>query len=151
MNVIAGIKNWQIERQLDKQGYSWGNEAVNDLEETMEALGYDVPKEKRQAIREEFEYFVSFIAGKYELKQKTPTLEDTVDAHCDKIVFNTGAILKLGFDPVCALQETLKEISSRTGSIVNGKFQKDKSPEAVAKWYKANYKKCLIKNAKENK
>jgi len=39
------------------------------------------------------------------------------------------------------MDETIKEISSRTGSYdpAIGKWIKDKSPEAMAKWYKANY------------
>lgn len=41
--------------------------------------------------------------------------------------------------------ETIKEINSRTGKYnpAIGKWVKDMSPEAQAKWYKANYAKCL--------
>ena len=41
--------------------------------------------------------------------------------------------------------ETIKEISSRTGSYDPsiGKWIKDKSPEAQAKWYKANYQRII--------
>lgn len=50
----------------------------------------------------------------------------------------------LGFDFYKAMLETIKEISSRTGSYDSKihKFVKDKSPEAKAKWYSANYDKC---------
>ncbi len=39
---------------------------------------------------------------------------------------------------------TLKEISSRTGSWnpVTGKWEKFKTPEAMAKWYSADYSKA---------
>ena len=42
------------------------------------------------------------------------------------------------------MQETIKEISSRVGEYDESKKKwiKDKSPEAMAKWYKANYKEC---------
>lgn len=42
--------------------------------------------------------------------------------------------------------ETIKEISSRTGHYDENihKFVKDRSPEAVTKWYKADYSKCRI-------
>lgn len=43
------------------------------------------------------------------------------------------------------MDETIKEISSRTGSYdpAIGKWVKDKSPEAQAKWYKANYQRII--------
>ena len=49
--------------------------------------------------------------------------------------------LCLGYDPKIAMQETLKEISSRVGaySEETGKWEKDKSHEAQANWYKADY------------
>ena len=65
-----------------------------------------------------------------------------VDALCDIIVFCTGAIRKLGYDPDIAMSEVLKEIESRTGTVQNGKFTKDKTPEAVSKWHTADFTKA---------
>jgi len=71
------------------------------------------------------------------------TDDEKADALCDLIVIATGALYKLGYDPVCAMGETIHEIKSRRGSIgPDGKWLKDKSPEAQAKWYKADYNKC---------
>lgn len=55
--------------------------------------------------------------------------------------------LKLGYNFYECMLETIKEISSRTGSYDSNihKFVKDKSKEAVKKWYKADYSKCKIK------
>ena len=70
---------------------------------------------------------------------------EMVDALCDLIVVATGAIRKLGYDPRIALQETVKEISSRRGSF----------DEEIGKWLKDEYQdpKTLYKadytNAKE--
>lgn len=53
---------------------------------------------------------------------------------------------RLGFDSYKCMLETLKEISSRTGyfdETIN-KFVKDRSPEATAKWYEADYSKCRL-------
>lgn len=52
-----------------------------------------------------------------------------------------------GFDFQIAMDETIKEISSRTGSYDNAskKWVKDESDEAKAKWYKADYEKARIK------
>lgn len=52
-----------------------------------------------------------------------------------------------GFNFEIAMLETIKEISSRTGSYdeVSKKWVKDESDEAKAKWYKADYEKARIK------
>lgn len=53
----------------------------------------------------------------------------------------------LGFDYFKCMQETIKEISSRTGKYDDEakKWIKDTSDEAKAKWYKADYSKCKRK------
>ena len=51
-----------------------------------------------------------------------------------------------GFNFQIAMDETIKEISSRTGSYdeVSKKWVKDESDEARAKWHKADYEKARI-------
>ena len=51
-----------------------------------------------------------------------------------------------GFDFQIAMDETIKEISSRTGSYDENakKWVKDESNEAKAKWYQANYELARI-------
>lgn len=73
-----------------------------------------------------------------EFKEAT-TKHSTVDALCDLVVVAIGGIWKLGYDPTKALQETLKEIHSRTGSFNpdTGKWQKDETKRS--EWYTANY------------
>jgi len=70
---------------------------------------------------------------------------EQVDALCDIIVVATGALHKLGYSPDKAMDETLKEINSRKGSINEntGKWEKDitQDPETL---YKANYSTCKI-------
>lgn len=53
-----------------------------------------------------------------------------------------------GFDFQKSMIETIKEISSRTGSYdeVSKKWIKDESDEAKAKWYSANYELARLKN-----
>lgn len=57
-----------------------------------------------------------------------------------------NGIKSLGFDPKQCMIETIKEISSRKGSYNEDekKWIKDKSPEAMTSWYKANYNNCII-------
>lgn len=52
-----------------------------------------------------------------------------------------AAVYKKGYSPYIAMGETIKEISSRTGAYNAevGKWIKDTSEEAKAKWYTANY------------
>lgn len=73
--------------------------------------------------------------------------ERAIDGLCDIKVFATGTMRKLGYDPDLAMDEVLQEIETRVGSIQDGKFVKDKSPEAQANWYKADFTKAdLINN-----
>ncbi|MCI6694187.1 MAG: hypothetical protein MR469_00890 [Campylobacter sp.] len=53
-----------------------------------------------------------------------------------------------GFNFQIAMDETIKEISSRTGAYdeVSKKWIKDTSDEAKAKWYKADYEKARLYN-----
>ena len=65
-----------------------------------------------------------------------------------KILLNcAGVCEKYGFNFEIAMLETIKEISSRTGSYneATKKWEKDMSDEAQAKWYKADYELARIK------
>ena len=70
--------------------------------------------------------------------------EGMVDALADICVFAMGDIMKLGYDPEKVFEEVGKEINSREGEFINGKFTKFKTPEAVAKWYKADFTGCRL-------
>lgn len=70
------------------------------------------------------------------------TNDQVIDAAWDIIVFATGLIAKLGYDPDKVMDEVLKEIESRKWSIIWWKFTKDKSDEAKKSWYKADFSKA---------
>lgn len=65
------------------------------------------------------------------------------ESRCVCNIYNICSLLAIqeDYDLFVCMDETIKEISSRTGSYDPsiGKWIKDKSPEAMAKWYKANY------------
>ena len=143
---VDGIVKWQKDRLLDKQEYNYANEFVNILEELMESVGIKVTKDTRTFIMQDFIEFIFYIEEKYELDKVSPSKEDMVDAYFDICTFAVGAILKLGFNPRCVFEEGLKHISSRSGTIIDGKFQKDTSPEAKAKWHEASYEHCKKDN-----
>jgi predicted HAD superfamily Cof-like phosphohydrolase len=141
VNIIKEIKRFQTDRLLDKQKYEWLNETANIVEELLEARGYSVPKEKREKFKEMLEKKFTEIVNELGLKKENE--DEEVDAFADIIVFSIGAILKLGYEPECVLNEVQKEINSRHGVIIDGKFQKDLSKKHL--WYKADYTKCLRK------
>ena len=64
----------------------------------------------------------------------------TIDDWCDIIVVAAGAIYQQGYNPELALLETVKEISSRQGTIdpSTGKWEKDRNQDPST-LYTANY------------
>ncbi len=141
MNVLNELMRFQMDRKLHLNEYDWSTEATNIVEELLEAVGIN---DRNVAL-------LSVGDMQLRIREKVqaglvvaPTVPDQVDAFADVIVFATGAIAKLGYDPELVLGEVAKEINSREGKIIDGKFTKDKSPEAKAKWYKANFSNCKI-------
>jgi len=134
-NPISGIEKFQVDRLLDKQPFNFKTEVLNILEELVEMTGEE--SETARKIAEEI--FDNYFKDKSIVNDET-----LIDCFTDIRVFSIGATMKLGYDPKCTLAEVAKEINSRTGKIVDGKFIKDKSPEARAKWYKADFSKCSI-------
>ena len=136
---------FQTDRNLDKKSFDIENESASIVEELLEAYGLDVPKENRPLLKEAFSSFVdSLLLEGTAISGTLPTNHERVDAFADIITFATGAILKLGHDPLIAIEECGKEINSRVGTMVDGKFEKDLSEEAKANWYKADYSKSEL-------
>jgi hypothetical protein len=88
----------------------------------------------------------SFLAEELSEFLRAKQNNEEIDALCDIVVFAVNAMRLLGYDPNVAMDETLKEISSRTGAFnpQTGKWEKFKTPEAMALWYSANYDKAKI-------
>lgn len=141
------LVRFQIDRGLDKKEFDLKNEIANIFEELLEAAGLSVDKADRPALKDELKTFIALLVYKGVATSDSDTISnsDQVDAFADIITFATGAILKLGHNPIVAIEECGKEINSRVGTMVDGKFEKDLSDEAKANWYKADYSKSLIK------
>ena len=112
--------------------------------------GADIPCEVK---RTEIEFKKSSLDADYILKQmveKCARLSyfDWGEASAFNIILINCAYLceYYGFDFQIAMLETIKEISSRTGTYdeVSKKWVKDESDEAKAKWYKADYELARI-------
>jgi len=145
-NPILELERFQLDRNLHVMPYDWQNEAQNVLEEVFEAKGWNIPKESRKRV---FDAILSVSDDILKLDNlctwHPPTVEEKVDAHVDQIVFNVGAIMKLGYNPTIALIEGAKEINSRVGEMIKGKFEKFLGVKYTSLWYKADYNKALEK------
>ena len=113
--------------------------------------GADIPCEVK---RTEIEFKKSSLDADYILKQmveKCARLSyfDWGEASAFNIILINCAYLceYYGFNFQIAMDETIKEISSRTGTYDEKakKWVKDESDEAKAKWYQANYELARIK------
>ena len=112
--------------------------------------GADIPCEVK---RTEIEFKKSSLDADYILKQmveKCARLSyfEWGEASAFNIILINCAYLceHYGFNFQIAMDETIKEISSRTGTYdeVSKKWVKDESDEAKAKWYKADYELARI-------
>ncbi len=152
MSVLESLKNYQETRNLHKQQFQIKVATLNIIEELFEAHGIHECKERpatQQVYRlleqlvEEIENHESDFSSD-EAWNEVQTTETLVDAFCDIQVFAGGEVGKLGYHNEVALEETYREIESRTGEIIDGKFIKDKSMEAQTLWIKADYTKAKI-------
>ena len=112
--------------------------------------GADIPCEFK---RTEIEWKKSSLDADYILKQMIEKCAEFshfewVDIPSFNIILANCAYLceHYGFDFQIAMDETIKEISSRTGVYDENakKWVKDESDEAKAKWYQANYELARI-------
>ena len=141
MNVIDELLRFQTDRKLHEREYDWTVEATNIVEELLEALGVN---DRNVAILSVGDMMLRVQEKQEQGLIKPPTEHEQVDAFADVIVFAIGAITKLGYNPTYVLEQVSKEINSRKGEIIDGKFVKDKSIEAKAQWYKSNFKHCKL-------
>lgn len=116
MDTFQKIVGWNKERGILENELDHVKEASFIIEELLESTGdYNSVTARERALK--------YAA---EIVDTTPTdKEKFVDAFADIIVFATGAIAKSGYDPSKVMDEVFKEIDSRTGKLVDGKFVKD--------------------------
>jgi len=147
MNAVKEIIKFQKTRELDKMTFNMANEATNIMEEILEAMGYNVPSVKRIDLLNEVIRTLDLLITSDIVETSLPFSKENmdyerIDAFGDIIVFAIGAIEKLGYNAEKVLKQISKEINSREGTIIDGKFEKNTSREAIAKWYKADFTKA---------
>lgn len=131
MNMFQKIVSWNKERGLLTKGFDHTNEVSFIVEELLESTGNYDSISAREKSKE--------IAGEI-TKNANPQPEEIIDALGDIIVFATGAMAKVGYDPSKVMDEVYAEINSRTGAMVDGKFIKDPN----AKMYTADFTDCKL-------
>jgi len=90
---------------------------------------------------ENYIFEMNYLLYKF-LEAKTP--EEEFEAMKNMFVTSGREVEMLGYDFSKCMDEVMKEINSRVGSYSeeHKKWLKDKSPEAQANWYKADFSKC---------
>lgn len=129
MDMFQKIVEWNRERGILKLDFNHVKETSFIVEELLESTGhYDsiTARDKATELAQEI------------VATPDSSPEQIVDAWADIIVFATGAMAKLGYDPSLVMEEVYKEINSRTGEMVDGKFVKNL--DAVL--YQADFTEC---------
>jgi len=129
MSILKKIVDWNNERGLIKKGFNHEIEMSFIVEELLESTG----KFNSEDAREE-----ALKIAKVINEDSKAEPEHIIDAFADIIVFATGAIAKNGYDPDKVMDEVYKEIDSRKGKLVDGKFVKDLDAER----YIADFSEC---------
>ena len=149
MIIFEGTTKGKIEITLEKAEYEI-IDALCDISVFTINAWADMPCEFK---RTEIEWEKSSLNADYILKQMVEKCArfsyfEWGEASAFNIILINCAYLceHYGFNFQIAMLETIKEISSRTGTYDNAskKWVKDTSNEAKAKWYKADYNKARI-------
>ena len=144
--VLCEMIRFQTDRGLDKKEYNIDNEMQLVIEELLEAKGVkdDEYKTYSKLMVKRLNSVVKLVMEDEPERYVKPTEHDEIDAFADAMEFLSGAILKRGYNPIIVLDEMTKQINSRTGKFIDGKFEKDRSQEAKAREYQADFTKARL-------
>lgn len=167
--VRKALKEWRKERHLTRENQFSGLinnllEEVNELKEAKDdyekidaycdmavfafnvldddyEIAINIANQSREYLGNATALEVTILGLSEDLK-KHPDISNELLVNFIEYLFSN--IYYLGFNWFKCMIETIKEINSRVGKWdeFRKKWVKDKSPEAVANWYKANYKEC---------
>ena len=168
--IYKGLDEWRAERKItaesQKEGYIIN--IMEELGELSQALrGLEIESVRKTAEHEIIDALCDIAvftinAGADIRDEYKPLSIDTANTFSDfnclllytstfdfkKILLNCAVLCEhYGYNFEIAMLETIKEISSRTGSYDEKakKWVKDTSLEAKAKWYQADYELARIK------
>ena len=167
--IYAKLEAWRAERKItaesQKEGYIINiMEEFGELSQALRGLEFENTRKvaEHEIIDALCDIAVFTINAGADIRDEYKPLSiDTTNTFSDlnclllytstfdfkKILLNCAVLCeKYGFNFEIAMLETIKEISSRTGSYDEKakKWIKDESDEARAKWYKADYEKARL-------
>ena len=150
-DALKELARFQKERKLHERPFDKEICVMNIMEELLELYGVNDNKESR-ILASNMTYLLKRIVVDAELGEYTHdgitifnvTEETEIDALCDIQVFAGGDVMKLGYSNAQCLGQVAMEINSRTGEIINGKFQKYTTDSAKALWYEADFSDCKL-------
>ena len=136
MQIFDRLKSWSDSRGITSQ------ELPNDInwstQHTNLSIFYEMMKNKGVTgyVLNKLEELVEYAEA-----MSNHDLDGAIDAIADSSVFDATELCKMGLEPELVMNEVLMVVESRTGKWDDelGKFVKDKSPEAQAKWYTPKY------------
>lgn len=169
-DIFLSLENWREERGLQR---TVGNIAANIGEEIVEYLRAENDEQRVDALCDMFVFSVNALYAIGSTSRRGmiiqvsdnlpfndtffPNIVNCFASIVSCITFNSYHLLclvvyakyqiqYLGYDFLIAMDETLKEIHSRTGTMNEaiGKWEKFKTEEAMALWYKADYSKAKV-------
>ena len=168
--IYKGLAEWRAERGITAESQKAGylRNIMEELGELSQALrGLEIESVRKTAEHEIIDALCDIAvftinAGADIRDEYKPLSIDTANTFSDfnclllytstfdfkKILLNCAVLCEhYGYNFELAMLETIKEISSRTGSYDEKakKWVKDSSDEARAKWYQADYEKARIK------
>ena len=108
------------------------------LEELFEFLGINKAMPKNQ-FKKVVDTYAGYIMNEARTYNVEATIEEKIDALCDDNVFNNGFIWRYGYNPNIAMDECLKHIESRVGTMgEDGKWIKSDAT------YEADYSEAKL-------
>lgn len=139
---FESFMRYRSERGMSNQKFDMEVFFRKTLEEDFELQGY--PKEfAKQFARELSSYWITWRTAHSKVPDNIDDTEDCkIDALADGIMFRLEAIEQLGYDADKVIGETLKEIHSRRGEIIDGKFEKFMDEKSQSLWEQADYNSC---------
>lgn len=173
-NILERLKNWRLERGLDKsQGFEFDLE--KQVSFILEEIGVEYLRAKNEYekvdalcdtvifcinghslisnIMQSDIYFLTRNTIKVSdiIKETHVLMLDTVrpEYSLKQIIRMCFTMIEdMGYSFKQCMNETLKEMESRTGvyNETSGKREKFKTEEAKARWYFADYSKCKNRN-----
>ena len=142
-NIFRKLEIFREDRGLDKNQFDMETYLRKDFEEMFELMGFE--DDRCKAIAKEKAAKMFSLWKKAKEKGMCPKYSpfNKIDALGDRVVYAIEGIEQHGYNAEIVMDEIQKEINSRNGEIIDGKFEKFKTDEAKAKWYKANFHNAL--------